>query len=298
MSKPTFSIIIPAFNEAESLGSVLRELLDRYGDQAEIIVVNDCSTDNTDEVAAAFREVLLVNHKRNYGYGAALKTGITTANCDWLCFFDADGQHNPDDISRLYASRGQADMVVGARRNAASLVWRRSLGKLILHHLANFMAGRTIPDVNSGLRLVRREVIMRYLHLLPDGFSASTTMTMVLIVRGYDVIYLPIEAQPRQRGRSQVRQLQDGGTTIMLMLRIMLLFNPTRFFLPMSAVFVGLGTVYGIYKIFEIGLGLSGGSLLLIFIGLLAFVLGLLFDQIASLRLEKLEDPSHFRRDK
>jgi glycosyltransferase involved in cell wall biosynthesis len=220
------------------------------------------------------------------------------AKSDWLCFFDADGQHNPEDISRLLAACEQTDMVVGARRNAASLLWRRSLGKLVLHHLANFMAGRKIPDLNSGLRLVRREVIMRYLHLLPDGFSASTTMTMALIVRGYDVIYIPIEAKHRQQGHSQVRQLQDGGNTILLMLRIMLLFNPTRFFLPLSAAFFCVGTVYGIYKIFEVGLGLSGGSLLLIFIGLFAFVLGLLFDQIASLRLEKLEDHTHFRRSK
>jgi glycosyltransferase involved in cell wall biosynthesis len=298
MTKPKLSIIIPAFNEADSLGSVLKELIVRYEDMAEIIVVNDGSTDNTAEVVTAFTKVTLVNHKRNYGYGAALKTGISLATSDWLCFYDADGQHNPDDILRLYEASEKADMVVGARQTAVPFMWRRAPGKLILHWLANFMAGQNIPDVNSGLRLLRRDVILRYLHLLPDSFSASTTTTMILVVRGYDVVYIPIQAKRREQGRSQVRQLKDGGNTIMLMLRIMLLFNPTRFFIPFSVVFVGLGTAYGVYKIFDVGLGLSSGSLLLILIGLLSFVLGLLFDQISSLRLEKLEDPSHFRRGK
>ena len=298
MSEPNLSIIIPAFNEADSIGPVLRELITRYAAMAEIIVVDDGSTDHTDEEVAAFPEVKLVSHKRNYGYGAALKTGISLANSDWICLFDADGQHNPDDVLRLYEASDKADMVVGARRTATSLVWRRTPGKLLLHWLANFMAGQAIPDVNSGLRLLRRDVILRYLHLLPDGFSASTTTTMIFVVRCYDVIYIPIEAKHRQQGQSQVNQFQDGSNTIMLMIRIMLLFNPTRFFIPFSLVFVGFGTVYGVYKIFDVGLGLSGGSLLLIIIGLLSFVLGLLFDQISSLRLEKLEDSSNFRRDK
>jgi glycosyltransferase involved in cell wall biosynthesis len=296
MNNPQLTIIVTAYNEEASIGSVVEGLTTCCGDFAEIMVVNDGSTDRTAETVSAVNgSVKLISHKRNYGYGAALKTGIREASSEMLCFFDGDGQHDPQDVLRLYQASGDFDMVVGSRGRSAFLNLMRTPGKLILHILANFLAKRRIPDVNSGLRLVRREAIMRYLYLLPDGFSASTTMTMIFMTRGYEVKYIDIKVKPR-KGKSQVHQLRDGTATIMLILRILLLFNPMRFFLPVSTLFIFLGVVYGAHKLYETGVGLSVGSLLIIFVGLLSFIFGLLCDQISSLRLERFESIDGFRR--
>lgn len=296
MNSPQLTIIVTAFNEEASIGSVVEGLVNCCGNFAEIIVVNDGSTDRTAEIVSAVNgRIKLINHRRNYGYGAALKTGIREASSEQVCFFDGDGQHNPEDVHRLYQASGNVDMVVGSRGRSAFLNLLRTPGKLILHILANFLAKRPIPDVNSGLRIVRREAITRYLYLLPDGFSASTTMTMIFMTRGYEVKYVDIRVKPR-KGKSQVHQLRDGTATIMLILRILLLFNPMRFFLPCSTLFIFLGVVYGAYKLYDTGTGLSVGSLLIIFVGLLSFIFGLLCDQISSLRLERFESIDGFRR--
>ena len=196
-SPHVLSIVIPCYNEEMAIGQTLERLLALYEGFAEIIVVNDGSTDSSAEVVRRYPAVRLLEHKRNFGYGAALITGITEAKTDLICFYDSDGQHDPRDVARLYESLESADMVVGSRGTGAFKHLKRAPGKLILHALANLLSGRRIPDLNSGLRLIRKSILMQYVHLLPTGFSASTTMTMVFVMRNYEVRYIDINVKER-----------------------------------------------------------------------------------------------------
>ena len=284
------AIIIPSYNEALSIGDTLNTLTSLYADQADIIVVDDGSTDDTGEIVRHYESVTLIRHKRNYGYGAAIKTGIASARTKLVCLYDADGQHRSNDIARLIEAIGDADMVVGSRRLWRSKSLLRTPGKIILHILANMLVKEDIPDLNSGLRLIKREVILRYVHLLPDGFSASTTTTMALMTRGYDVKFVPIEVHPRV-GKSQVKQVRDGFQTIMLILRVIMLFNPLRFFMPFSMFFMSSSLTYGIYKILtNDSQGFPVGAYLIFSVGVIGVPLGLIADQISSLRLERFEN--------
>lgn len=292
-----FSLIIPAYNEEEGIGQTLDQVIARFGQRADIIVINDGSSDRTAAICAGKAGVRVIEHKQNFGYGAALKTGTLEASTEWVCFFDADGQHDPADVERLLAvaAQGGLDMVVGSRGASAYKNLSRAPGKLVIHCVAQLLVGRQIPDLNSGLRLVNRNVLLRYLHLLPDGFSASTTSTMIMLSRRYAVRYLPI-IQRRRVGKSQVRQVRDGLATLMLLLRLITLFNPLRFFIPISVILFATGMIYGSYKLIQSGHGLSTGSLLIIGMSATAFFFGLLCDQISQLRLERFEEHEALRR--
>ncbi len=298
MKKPEFSIIIPAYNEGKSLRNVLNDLTQIFADGVEIIVVSDGSSDNTIEIAKSFSMVQCFEHGRNRGYGASIKTGIKQASTNLLCLFDADGQHHSSQIKCLLDEYHGEDMVVGSRGVRAFSNLYRAPGKIILQLVANFISGIHIPDLNSGLRLIKRDVILRYVHLLPDGFSASTTMTMVLLTRKYDVKYVPVATRLRI-GESQVRYLHDGINTIILILRIIMLFNPMKFFLTFSLFFISTGLFYGVYKLFtNHQAGFPVGALLMVSTGVLGFVFGLLADQISQLRMERFEAKDYLKKEK
>ncbi|MFH2138236.1 MAG: glycosyltransferase family 2 protein [Candidatus Omnitrophota bacterium] len=289
MKKKKISIIIPAYNEQNSIGKTLEGLVKEYSDMAEIIIINDGSNDKTPEIIRQFKEVKLINHKHNHGYGASLKSGIHYASTDAVCFYDADDQHHNKDIERLIKEIDNADMVIGSRGISAFKNWLRAPGKLVLHFIANFLVNQKIPDLNSGFRIVKRDILLKYIHLLPDGFSASTTMTMVFLSRGYDVKFIPITVKKRI-GTSQVRQLRDGVNTIKLILRLIMLFNPLRFFVSFGFISIGIGMIYGTYKVFTNNqMGFPVGALLIVLTGMLSFIFGLLADQISALRLERFE---------
>ena len=292
----SFAIIIPVHNEESSIRMTLDKVLKHYADKAEIIVINDGSTDNTSAIVSEYPGIKYITHKHQYGYGAALKSGITSTDRDIVCFIDADGQHNSDDIQRLVDNVGEADMVIGSRGRRAYLNLIRAPGKYVIRVISNYLVGQKIPDLNSGLRAIKRNVILRYIHLLPDGFSASTTMTMILLIRRYEVNFIPIKTQ-RRIGKSEVRQLQDGFGTIVLLIRIIMLFNPLKIFLPFSVFSFSFGVVYGIYKLVTMyGHGLSVGSLLIMLLGLLSFIIGLLADQISTLRQDYHEGVDAVKR--
>jgi len=286
---PKFTIIIPAYNEEKSIGEVLRELTEEYKDCAEIIVVDDGSHDNTSSIVSEYRSVKLIRHKTNYGYGASLKTGIHKTKTEILCFFDADSQHISKEVKKIIEEIENADMIIGSRGSAALKNLLRAPGKLILHHVANFLVGQRIPDLNSGLRAVRRSYIMQYMHLLPDGFSASSNMTLIFMLKRYNVKFVPIRVNKRV-GKSEVKAINDGLTALMSILRIIVLYNPLKFFIPISVFFLSSGLIYGTYKVFFGAQGLSVGGLLLFFIGGISLFFGLLADQISTMRNERLED--------
>lgn len=280
------TIVIPAFNEAQAIGSVLDRLQTSCADFVqEIIVVDDGSRDQTAHIAEK-AGAYAIRHKQNKGYGASLKTGIRHAQTEFILTMDADGQHRVEDVSGLWELAETSDMVVGQRTSLIhSPLWRMP-GKWLLWSMANYLTGRKIPDLNSGLRLIRRDVALRYLHLCPSGFSFSTTITMALLSRGYSVAYVPIQVEKRV-GKSTV-SITTGLDTIILILRVASLFNPLRIFVP-SSLLIGLtGLVWGIPFALA-GRGVSVGAMLAIVTAILLFGLGLLCDQISQLRLERFE---------
>ncbi|MBI4551943.1 MAG: glycosyltransferase family 2 protein [Candidatus Latescibacteria bacterium] len=290
----SFSIVIPAFNEADGLVQVLGELAHAVDDRClEVLVVDDGSTDGTGTTAEGFTgslPVRVIHHPVNRGYGAALKTGIRAALGEIVVTMDADGQHDPRDLAALIERTVDHDMVVGVRTRDSHRESSRRAGKWFINRLADFLTRTRIPDVNSGLRAFRRETILKYLHLLPDGFSASTTSTIALTKRGCAVAWVPITTR-RRTGTSRVRQVRDGFGAILLMTRLITLFDPLRVFFPAGAGMFVAGLLSGVYYFFygSYGGGVSTGSLLLLLTGLLLFFFGLLADQIAALRLERYE---------
>ncbi len=247
----------------------------------EIIVVDDGSTDGTAE-AAGKAGAMVIKHPYRRGYGAALKTGVNAARGDKVVFLDADGQHDPADIPKLLGERGVYDMVVGMRRggSSGSPTWRKP-GKFLLGALANNLTRRQIPDLNSGYRAMDRNLALRLIPILPDGFSFSTTITIGALKSGYTINYVPIEVKARE-GKSSVT-FMDGVNTFMLILRIISLFSPMRVFLPVSALTIVAGLYFVIYNFFSVGQpGIKGTIVVLA--GVLFFLFGLMADQIAALR--------------
>ncbi len=282
------TILIPAFNEAQAIGAVLDRLQANCSNFAqEIIVIDDGSSDETARLAQK-GGACVIRHKHNLGYGASLKTGIRSAKTEFVLTMDADGQHRVEDVLRLWelADAYDHDMIVGQRTSLIHSPFWRMPGKWLLGIMANYLTQRTIPDLNSGLRLIRRDVVLRYLHLCPSGFSFSTTITMALLSRGYSVAYVPIQVEKRV-GKSTV-SLSTGLDTIILILRIAALFNPLRLFLPASLLIGVIGLVWAIPYALA-GRGISVGSMLAIVTAILLFALGLLCDQISQLRLERFE---------
>ena len=234
------SIIIPAYNEREGIVRViesLRLLKERYGTRWEIIVVDDGSTDGTPEMVKEFEDVILIQHPLNRGYGAAIKTGIRHAKYNTLVISDADGTYPINDIPKLTMQLPKSDMVVGARHiNSSNIPLSRRPAKWMLNKLANYLTGIKIPDLNSGLRVMKKDIILKYLHLLPDGFSFTTTITLAMLTNNYDVEFVPIEYKIRS-GKSKIRPIRDTMNFIQLILRTVLYFDPLKIFLPISVLF-------------------------------------------------------------
>ena len=292
MDKPVeqkirYSIVIPAYNEEEGLALMLESLqnLDKSIGEIEIVVVNDGSSDKTSEIACRY-PVSLFEHRGNKGYGAAIKTGIKAASGDIVVICDSDGQHRWEDVQQVLFEASKYDMVIGKRTKGSHIQKNRILGKTILQLVAAYLTWQRIPDLNSGLRSFKREIILKYLHLLPDSFSASTTSTIIFMKRAYDIEWIPIKTNQR-KGKSSVRQVKHGFHTLLLILRIIILFHPLKVFMPLSVIFGFAGFIWGI--LFLSNSGLSIFAAMLILSGLIIFMFGLVCDQISSLRLEKLE---------
>jgi glycosyltransferase involved in cell wall biosynthesis len=289
---PTLSVVIPVFNESAGIDSVVNSVTQVAVEHGwEVIFVDDGSSDDS---ATRIRSkidggrVRLISHPYNRGYVAALKTGIRAASGTVVATMDSDGQHDPIELLRLIPLTKEYDLVVGRRNKILhSKLWRMP-GKWILGRLANYLAGRKIPDLNSGMRLFKRDIVLKYLHLCSDGFSFSTTTTLVFFSRGYSVAYEPIEIRPRSESTSSTVSVTTGFQTVLLIMRLASLFRPLSVFVPVSLFFLLAGTAWGVPYVWT-SRGVSVGSLLLIMTGLLTFFFGLLADQVAQLRLEKYE---------
>ena len=284
MIQKEVSIIIPALNEEQSIEQVVRGLVTSFPD-SEIIVVNDGSTDKT-EILANQAGALVINHDSRRGYGAALRSGVLASTRDFVLFCDADGQHRIEDVARVMAECSNCSMVVGARTTNSHVPINRRPGKFIIQHWANILANQKIPDINSGLRIIEKCVLLKCLHLMPTGFSFSTTSTFALMKGNYAVKWVPITVQAR-KGESTVKQLRHGPETMMLMLRLTVLFEPLRVFLFVTFVLFGISLSSFAYDM--IATNFQKVSITTEFFSistLLVFLFGLLCDQVSALRRE------------
>lgn len=288
---PSVTIVIPAFNVEGSIGGTLNDLRD-WRERAEIIVVDDGSTDCTGDIARQ-AGVRVIRHLQNKGQGAALKTGIRAASGDIIVTMDADGEHCAVQVTSLLDAFDDNDMVVGARAKGSNAPLLRRPGKWVLSQVANYLAETKIPDLNSGLRAIRRDVALRFLHILPNRFSFSTTLTLALYKEGYNTVYVPIVTKPRI-GKSTVSPISDGLGAIMLIIRIIALFDPIRVFVPASAALFTVGLVYwigsGIFRYsaqIEPAFHIPQGAMMMMVSAVIVFMFGILADQVSAIRREK-----------
>jgi glycosyltransferase involved in cell wall biosynthesis len=280
----TLSVVIPAYEEGDSVHRVIAKIRD-LRPHAEIIVVDDGSPDNTSQ-AAREAGARVIRHPYNKGNGAAVKTGLRAATGDVVLLLDADGQHPPEDINNVLAPIGEYDLVVGARTRDSESAWIRNLGNGIFNGLATYLSGRPIPDLTSGFRAMKRGHIMEFIHLLPNLYSYPTTSTLAFIKAGYNVKFVPIRAR-KGTGRSNTKILRDGVRAIVIILRMITLFAPMKIFLPVSIGLFLLGVIYGLWNIFLVNINrIPNGSVLLILSALFIFLFGLISEQIAAMRFE------------
>lgn len=275
------SVIIPAYNEEKAIGKVIADVC-KLSFVDEIIVVDDGSTDSTKQEAAK-GGAKVISHHVNRGYGASLKTGIINSKNEIIAFIDADAQHNPEDLTAMSKYIDDHDIVIGARKTGShSPLWRRP-GKILINMLANYLAGCKIPDLNCGLRIVKKKLIIPYLKLFPDKFSFSTTSTIFFIKDGFKVKFVPINSQKRI-GESSLR-IRHGFETIILVLRMITLFEPLKIFLPVSITIFSIGLINAAFDfITHRRFGIT--SLFLGITSLLVFFFGIISDQIANIRKE------------
>jgi glycosyltransferase involved in cell wall biosynthesis len=286
-SVPSVSVILPAYNESEVIASVVRGVLAVAGEGWEIIVVDDGSSDDTAE-RAAIDGVRVVRHPYNKGNGAAVKTGLREARGDIVCLLDADGQHDAAQMPALLAALETYDLVIGARQDGggAGGIFRR-IGNAFYNRLATYLSNQKVLDLTSGFRAAWRDKMVEFLPLFPNGFSYPTTSTLAFIKAGYNVGYVPIKASKRV-GKSKIRLFQDGTKFVVIALRMIVLFSPMRIFLPASLLmFIG-GAGYGAWTIYH-ELDVADVTVLLVTMSVVTFFIGLISEQIALMRFERLQ---------
>ncbi len=280
------SIILPSKNEAAGLSLVLPKLRQHFP-EAQIIVVDDGSTDNTNDICIENR-VSVVTHPYGMGNGAAVKSGTRAAVGEKLIFMDADGQHKAEDIARLLDALDKGyDMVVGARSKGSQASVHRGIVNKFYNQLASWMVGHEVADLTSGMRAVRARKFRKFLHLLPNGFSYPTTITMSFFRAGYTVRYVPIHT-PKRIGKSHIRLIRDGIRFFLIIFKIGTLYSPLKLFLPISLSFFVTGLGYYFYT-FSTMHRFTNMSALLFITSVLIFLIGLVSEQITMLLYKDTE---------
>ena len=274
------SIIIPARDEADGLQRLLPAVVDMLP-AAEIILVDDGSTDDTARIAAE-HGVRVISHPYPKGNGAAVKTGARAATGEILVFMDADGQHRPEDIPRLLAKLEEGyDMAVGARAMQDHAGAHRGFANAVFNRLASWMVNHRVDDLTSGFRAVRAERFRRFIYLLPNSFSYPTTCTMSFFRAGFGIAYVPVSMPPRI-GESHIRPFRDGIRFILIIIKIGTLYSPMKLFLPISGAFFATGLGYYTYTYLTTH-RFTNMSALLFITSVLIFLIGLVSEQITML---------------
>ena len=277
------SVVMPCYDEVGAVGDTLRRLAAAVGDETDIVVVDDGSRDGSaeaaDAVAAGLDHVTVLRHEHNLGYGAALKTGIRASSGDLVVIVDADGTYPVERIPDLVRVAEDADMVVGDRFAAGPVgPLVRRLPRFLLRRYVSWLVKRPVPDMNSGLRVMRRDVLERYLHMLPDTFSFTTSITVVMMRRGYRVRFVPIDYHERV-GLSKIRPLRDTARFLQVIIRTGAYFAPMRVFAPVVALLLALSAA-SLTRDVVVERNLTDTSILLLLFTLHAGLLALLGDMI------------------
>lgn len=281
------SIVLPARNEAAGLRDILPRIL-AVAPDAEVLVVDDGSTDDTPAVCAEHR-VKHLRHPYAKGNGAAVKTGARAALGAVIVFMDADGQHKPEDIPGLLEEFNKGyDMVVGARQAGSQAGLHRAAANDIFSRFASWMVMQPIADLTSGFRVVRAARFRQFLYLLPNGFSYPTTITMSFFRAGYGVAYVPIHSPRRNSGASHIHPLRDGLRFLLIIIKIGTLFSPQKLFLPISAGFFLTGLTYYLYTYLTAG-RFTNMSALLFISAVFTFLIGIVSEQISALHYKNID---------
>lgn len=286
MATKQTTIVIPAYNEEDVIHLVLERIVEKGLDKKyEILFVDDGSIDRTAEIISTY-PVKMLKHHVNKGYGAALKSGIRNATGAYVIIMDSDGQHDPSYIAKIEMMLQDYDMVIGERSANSHQVKRRKAGKKLIRRIGQYLVEQKLPDYNSGFRGFRKEIIGGMLHLMPNGFSFSTTSTLAFLKEGYNVGTLDIDVSERQGRKSNVKMVKDGSKTILLLFRIIMLFNPLKVFFPASLISFLAGMGFGVAG-FILYDRFSNGAVVLTMLGMFLFFIGLVADQISILNRRK-----------
>ena len=286
MDKTQVSIIIPAYNEAQTIGNLVSKIVELYP-EFEVLVINDGSTDNTDTVAKG-AGAHVHNHPYNIGNGAAIKSGIRIAGGDILVFMDGDNQHNPEDIAKLLRYIPDYDMVVGSRSNGDQASLGRTFGNTAYNWLASYVAKFPIFDLTSGFRAIKADIARNFLYLLPNTYSYPSTLTLCVLRSGRSVKYMPINVLKRSTGKSKISPFKDGVRFLMIIIKICTLYSPLRVFLPVSFGLFVLGLSYYLFTYVYYG-RFPNMSLLLFTTSIIIFMMGLVSEQICQMRFDLSE---------
>jgi len=282
------SVVLPARNEAAGLDSLLPAIRRQVPADAEILVIDDGSTDNTAAVCAA-HGVTRIAHPYPKGNGAAVKTGARAAKGEIIVFMDGDGQHPAEDIPRLLQKLEEGyDMAVGARGFADHAGAHRGIANSVFNRFASWMVNHRIDDLTSGFRAVRAECFRRFLYLLPNSFSYPTTCTMSFFRAGLGVAYVPVSMPPRI-GKSHIRPIRDGIRFLLIILKIGTLYSPLKLFLPVSLVFFVTGFGHYLYTYLSQG-RFTNMSALMFTTAVLTLLIGIVSEQITALNYKDSEE--------
>ncbi|HOY31094.1 MAG TPA: glycosyltransferase [Bacteroidales bacterium] len=291
-SSNTLSIIIPAFNEADNLKTLLPPLIELCTQNHwKIILVNDGSHDKTKEILDEFQQneyFTVIHHKINRGYGGAIKSGIIHADSEYVITIDADGQHRMEDIEKLFRciTEKDADMIVGSRKGLKSASLSRSVGKTLIRTIAKLLMNVPVYDINSGMKIYRTELARKYLCLAPNTMSYSDIITLIFINNRHLVLEEPIVITKRLTGKSTI-SIETAFNTVMEIINIVILFNPAKVFIPLSLISLLMGIGFGLPGILS-GRGISTGCLLGIVAGIIFFLLGLIAEQLSLISRNRI----------
>lgn len=286
MRKNGLTILIPVYNERHGIESSIQHL-DQIrkgaGFDIEMILINDGSDDGTEMILNRLlsENYHVINHPTNRGYGAALKSGVKSARFDYIAITDADGTYPNDRIPEFFHEmlKKDFDMLVGSRTgDNVKIPLIRRPAKWVLNVLANYLTNVKIPDINSGLRIMRKNIVEKFINILPDGFSFTTTITLAMLTNGYAVKYIPIDYNTRE-GKSKIRPIYDTLNFLQLIIRTVLYFDPLKIFIPLSSFFLGTSALMVLYRLF-VGKAFGVTSIILFICGIQLLGLGMIADLI------------------
>ncbi len=276
------SIVVPVYNEQGAVLPTIEELnkiMDESEINHEILVINDGSSDNTGDILKKSLKKYnfkLIEHKRNMGYGAALKTGISKSKYEIIAITDADGTYPNHRLPEFYKEVEDYNMIVG-KRSFKKLPTLTKPAKWFITKLASYLAEFKIPDINSGLRVFWKKDAVRFFNIIPNGFSFTTTITLSMLTNNLHIKYIPIDYMKRE-GKSKIKPIYDTLNFIQLVIRTTLYFNPLKVFVPMSIILMILSVIVFVLSYFFLPRVLDVTTAIIFLSGLQTLTIGMLAD--------------------